>query len=880
MNSIAKFLILSLLLQNPTILAHAAEGESTATQAMVGIKNTLETVTSGMNAIQYSQQQMQAMVNQFAMLQQQMGANGQAVSQFDLVKQQLAQAMAEVNQCVEKAKKNTAKYKKAKIPLETLTATEPTCKNYGDMIDSIKKNIDMMHEANSKIGCVRNFQNKINQIAESAKTPFGNLTKSANEVWNTRGQIIDTHQGIVDRLDKELNDEDAGYRKQLSKLKDLEVKMRNALNAGVNSGGKEGSAATSGIGQNLRDLKRYRKQIGNRWYYTMMQDVQECFNSSGVTQCGGIATNPANCVRNYVGAASGNSPAAKAMASANMGRLATTFKLNMGDIREIDQMAGLDSSQPAGFLAHVDKRFESMVSSVVNNFNKQPFQGSVNKTEISAFVRNEYRKCYENAVTEFKADMESDGMKYKGAQNQIIDRELALNNDIKNLIDETQQSMTAFKTSFNKIYDRDLSQYSANCTGSDSPYDSADCLRKLQITLKGGIEGTTQSIRLDNGSVATYTPSETVLTLQKLSLDAQGKPSLASEATRCVGFDECINVLDRYQSHHQSQADSQTKQREQFVEQHNKSVDTAMTAVAAQFSEVSKLILSATQGITEDLKKAGVNAALSTTQVTGESLTANEKTGIYDMPKDMKAALAGVGSYSEMGDTSEAVSSLNARITELNTKAVEAFKMKGMCAIKKSDYEAVAGRLSCDVDKICVGNKAAQSISALEALFRKSQNRASDDSKNEITNEYNSCIKGAKSSGRTSDLDEQEVTIDTITDETRRNAAIERLSKRRTSREMDAKEEASGCLNSAMTSLEALSTESRESVRDQNNKIMSELRKMADSCPDDPDAAAEACEAAKKEAGKASAPEGEGETILGTEGGEDSKFSDPLKSAK
>jgi hypothetical protein len=875
MKTIAKLIILTLLLP-PQIFEAKAEGESNSVQALSGVKGVLETVGSGMNALKYSQAQMQGMVNQFAVLQQQMGANGQALSQFDQVKIQLSQAMAESQQCVEKAKKDSSKFKKATIPFETLTSVSPTCKNYGNVIDSVKKNLLMMHEANSKIGCIRNLQNKINQIADSAKTPFGNLTKSANEVWNTRQGIIDTHQGIVDRLDKELNDEDNGYRKQLSKLKDLEVKIRNAISAGATKE-KEGAA---GIGQQLRNLKRARKGIGNQWYYAMMEEVQSCYASTGITQCGGIAASPAACVRNYLGAAPSGSAAQKAMASANLSRLETTFKLNVGDIKELDKMAGIDSSRPADFLAHTNKRFESMVSAVVNNFNRQDFRGTVNKSEISNFVRTEYRKCYDNAVANFKADFESEGGKYKGMQNQITDLELAVNNDIKNLIDEAQQSMTAFKTAFNKVYDRDLSQYSATCSASDSPYDSADCLQKLQLTLKGGIEGTTQSARLQNGQPVNYVPGETILNLQKLSLDQSGKATLASETTRCVGFDECINVLDRYKSHHSDQAESQKKQREGFVETHNKSVDTAMTGVAAQFSEVSKLVVAATQGITEDLKKAAVNASVSTTQVEGESLVANEKTGLYDMPKNMKAALAGVGSYSEIGETSEAVSSINARITELNTKAVEAFKMKGLCTIKKGDYEAIAGRLSCDEEKICLGNKAAQSIGALESVLRKGQDVATNDSKNEITNEYNSCIRGAKSSAKTSDLDEQEITIQGYSDPKARDNAQNLLAKRRSNRDLEAKDEASSCTNSAVTSLEALADDSRESVREQNNKIMSALRKMADSCPDSPEDAAEACEEAKKAASKAGPPEGEGETLEGTEAGEDGKFSDPLKSAK
>jgi len=855
-----------------------AEEKSTTTSALEGVASVLGTVGSGLGALQFSQQQMQGLVNQFGALQTQTNAGNAAQSQFDLVRQQLSVALAEASQCVEKAKKDTSKYKKGTLKPAEIDAIEPTCKTYGTLIDSIRKNLDQIYEVNTKMSCMNNLQNKMNQIADSAKKPFGDLTQSANDVWNTRKGIIDTHEGIVTRLDKELNDADNGFKTKLGKLKELEIKIRNSINAGAS---KEGG---SGIGQRLKELKRGRVAAANSWYYDLMGDVESCFASDGTQACAfGTAASPADCIRAYVSETPKGTASERAQAKANAGKLDNAFRLNTGIIKREDTMANIDVSNPNGFLAHVNKRFNDKLAAISATFTKLNVIGNnVNKTQLRAFVQQKYRDCYESAVKRFQADMSSEGGRYKQAVNGVADLESSLNNDIKNLIEETQQSMTGFRTQFNKIYDRDLSQFSSDCTAGTDPYSSADCLRKLQVTLKGGIEGTKQTTTLQDGSQTVFTPGPTTLNLQTLALDQSGRATLQNSQTQCVGFEECLNVMDRYQAHHSEQAESQKKQREAFVEQHNKTVNAAMTGVAAQFTEVSKMIVAGVKGVNEDLTKAGVSASILTKQVEGETLALNEKTGLYDMPKNMKAALAGNGTYSEVGETSEATTGVNARISELNKKSIEAAKMKASCIIKKEEYSALADSLgdSCTEEKVCGSDMTTQVMGPLESLMKRGRNVPNTDKDSPITDRFEACMTRAEAQSSSSGLTSQDLAEITagVNEADKKNIRDQKLLLRESEKKAKEGKGAKACSRAASAKLMSENAQVRtDDMKSTNQKIINALRRVTDSCPQDAAAAVEACEQVKKALRSASPPENEGETKVDTGAASGTTFSNPLR---
>lgn len=865
--------LLILTLSIGPALTHAAEESgSLVTGALQGTLGALNTANQGMNALAYSQQQMQGLVNQFGLLQNQTANGNAAMGQFEKTKQELSQALAEASQCVESSKKDTSKYKKGTLKPAEIDAAEPSCKTYGIIIDSVKKNVDQIYEVNKKMSCMTNMQNKMNQIADTAKKPFGDLTQAATDVWNTRQGIIDTHQGIVDRLDKEMNDAENGYKAKLGKLKDLEVRIRNALNAGASKDG-------SGLGQRLKDIKRARVAAANTWYYDLMGDVESCFAGDANQSCAfGTTASPADCIRSYIGATPGGNPAEKAQAKANAGKLDHAFRLNTGIIKRTDNLSKIDIGNTAGFLSHVNKRFSEKLAAVSATFTKISVVGNnVNKTQLRDFVQQKYRDCYQGAVERFQADMNSEGGRYKSAINNVADMESSINNDIKNLIDESQGAMTGFRTQFNKIYDREISQFSSDCTAGDNPYASADCLRKIQVTLKGGIEGTKQSITLDNGTQAVFNPGPTTLNLQTMALDQQGKATLQSSQTQCVGFDECINVLDRYQSHHSDQAESQKKQREAFVETHNKSVSTAMTAVAAQFTEVSKLVVAGVQGINDDLTKAGVNASVATKTVEGEALVANEKTKIFDMPKNMKAALAGAGTFSEIGETTEATTGVNARISELNKKSLEAAKMKAACIIKKEEYSSLADSLgSCDAEEICKSDSASQVMGPLELLMRKGKNVPGSEKDTPTTDRYESCMTRADAKETSSSLTSEDAVLMQGMSADEKKEYIK--TKRGDTTSAGAKAAAAkSCAKAATAKLMAANAEVRSnSLKDTNQKVINALRRMNQACPENPESAAEACEQVKKALKGATPPEDEAETKIeaGTDSGTD--FKNPL----
>lgn len=857
----------------------------TATTALQGVASTLNTANTLVGSIQSSQTQMQALVNQ---LSGQM--NNMPTSQFDQIKAQLAAAMGEAQLCVQKNTKDYSKYKKAPADPAELNAkidAIPTCSNYGAIIDSAKKLNDQMKDTNAKMACITNMQNKINEIAEAAKAPFNQMTQSATEVWNTRQKIIDTHKSIADNVDKELNGEH-GYKAQLSNLKKLSGQISNALNAGA-SAGKKGEGASAGINQRIKDLRRMRVNAANSWYYSLMGDVQSCFANDATRECSmGAAASPANCIRSYIAnAGQKGSAAERAQAKANAERLQNTFILNTGDIKLTDTQSNIDVSKPEKFLAHANSRFEQMVGKVVANFKSQNFVGNnVDKGALATFVRAKYNECYQSAVARFNADMASEGSQYKAAVNAVDDQEAALNNEISNLVKDASDAMNDFRTSFNKIYNRDLTQFASDCTTTDSPYASADCLRKIQVTLEGGIKGTRQSVKLDNGTVVNFAPGATVMNLQTMSLNQQGQPTVTTTPTQCVGFDECINVLDRYQAAQLSNVESQKKGQEEFVVTHNKNMDTALTGVSAQFAEISKMITGGVQGINEELAKYGVNASVATKQVEGEKLAKNDKTGLYDMPKSMKAAMAGVGNYTELDNPGAITEAYNTRISTLNEKLKEAAKAKAACAIKKGDLDAILGRIgSCDAN-ICKGDRVARMLRPLETLARKSQVMPSDSSeKNTITTDFERCSRTAKSDARSSDREDfsAQTAIDSITDQTRRDNAQKKYDGLKAQKKKYSAEDAKSCSQQAVGDLEALAANARDSMKGTNDKILAAIRGLSDACslePADEEAAIEACEKAKKAVGSASPPSDEAETDVTSTSSSSSTFTNPLSGVK
>jgi hypothetical protein len=858
-------LLIFTMLASPVLSSLPAHAEeSTATTVLQGVTGALNNTNNLLTTIQASNAQMQQLYGQFTNLNSQQAAVQTGLGALEQTKQELSLALATAQTCIANAdtKKNgkIGRYKKATITSATaLTNAEPTCENYGTIIDSGRKLADQISAAMEKTACMMQLQNALGQVANKSKVAFTQAQQAATEVYNTRTSIITNYENMAKRIDGDLNGEN-GYKAKLANLKKLSARLYQQVNAGLNI--KDNKAEGGGLGARLRMAKANRTQAANTWYKTLMGDVNQCFSSSPLECRNGVANSPLGCIAESLGSGTGTgagytgrvSAVQKAQGAANMDALRRTLGLNQAIQADTSRLASLDVKNEAEFLSYTNQQFDKMVARTVNNFRGQTFYGSVNKGDLGNFIKAKYTECYNNAVANFKSDMQGEGGQYKAALRSVEESEAGLNAEIKGLLDDTQGQMNEFRTAFNKIYNADLPQFSSDCSASDDPYQSLDCLRMLSANLKAGIEGTAQTVKLDTKLAATglkqFTARApaTAMNIQSLTLDpTTGKPTLGSTTTSCVGFNECVNVLERTQQHYNDQKTAQETARKEFVDTHNKSIQTSLGTVAAQFTQVGTLFGQEVEKLNKELLASGLSATLKTKQVEGEALVANEKTGLYDTPKDMKAAIAAQGQFLELDTPEETQKAAREQASEIAKKMKDAMTKKQQCLVKKGDYDSIANALDCSEANVCKGDRIGRLLTPLQSLLHKSTKNPDASEKANISSEYNSCIRSARSAtdpGAEDDRDDLKESTAGLTAEEKQHRRDQRSEYNKQRRDYRASE-AQACATTALGQLDAKVEDSvNDATKSTNSDIMSKVRAVVDACPNT-DEAVSACKAAQ-----------------------------------
>ncbi|MGE3262230.1 MAG: hypothetical protein AB7K68_10665 [Bacteriovoracia bacterium] len=849
--------------------------EDASTNIVNAAAGAVGTAAQGVGAYTSSAQQMQQLVNHLGTLNGMQGQMTPQMNALNQMKMNLSTAAIEAQVCVQKAKKDTAKFKKAKFDGKDLETVEATCGNYGDIIDSAKKNAEEMSEVAAKIACIRTMQNKVNQIAETAKAPFNQITQAATKVWSTRDKIIKIHENIAEQIKNDV-DGKGGFRDQLGKLQKAAIELNDKVAA---------------LGAKVDSIKEQRVTTANNWYFNIMDKTQKCYEGSRQSCFGGAAMSPAQCVERYIGKTAKDNPVSRAQAGKNSEISEAMNSITANKMMEVAQQIEGDAKDPNGFLGILDSRFNKMMNETSEEISNTQFVGNgVKPSELATFVKTRYRACYNSAVNNFKASLKSEGNAYKGSLKSIANAERQVALEAKNLIQTTKNAMTDFKTSFTKTYNRDLSQFSSTCTANNDPNESVDCLRKMQGMLNSGINGHPEEVMLNDGTKINVDAGTTAISIPNLQLDAQGAPSSSAATVTCAGFQECINVLSTARDSHEKAKQTETLNQEKFVETHNSDIQTLMGGIATSFTSMSEMITSATAGLNADFAKYGISASLESKTVKGEELEKDDKTGLFKTPKDMKAAFAGVGSYVEMGDTDDVLKSIEKRRSAIGKKFTEAAKMKSQCALKKSDYASIANALGdCDAEKICKASNMTKMFTPLEAMLRKSQDKADKDDRSKISAKYTSCMSRAKNaSGDDDDADEVDSAMISAADTKEERKALlalrsSQLKEKKNAKKAAVSEEKRSCAEQAANELDTLANDSRSSVRVKNGSISAAIKDIAEKCGEDgaepgvfdTDGAASACTTAKNLLDNYTPPY-EGETELSATG--DAKKSDnPVK---
>ncbi len=916
--------LLALALTSPTLPREARAAENdVATNTLSGLNNVLGGLNSFQTAFGASNTQLQALVTQLSGAQNAaQGAQAQQ-SQLDQIAQQLQLAAIGpdgAQACIQKATRTYEKYHKnhtkaGDVAGDKIAGIEPTCSNYGFVLDAISTNDEKISDTNKKMACLVKLQNTIGELANKAKQPVSQLMNSAGEVYKTHSQIIDSHKKIATKLSNDLNGPDGkgGYRAQVQNLRALSLELNNVLNAKKSE--KEGGLK-NGLVKQVDELQTMRAALGNDWYYTLMADVSYCFNSTP-QPCfdNNESMPPSQCVAALTNNNGGKTAGERARARTDSKALMNLARMNSKNAQEKNLPANIDIAKPGEFLGFARKRFEATMASEISAFGNHQFSGKVDKSKIKQAIQQGYDNCWEQAVATFNSDLHSKGSRYYSKITAMKDAERETSNDIKNWIDRIEGDMTQFRTSFHKVYNSELAQFKTDCTADEDPYRSLDCLRVLSATLDSGLKGTRRAIRLGNGTQYTSFAGETVIPMQTLTSDATGKPTIGTTNASCAGFDDCLNYLERSQSEHESAASKGEEDRAKFVDQHNTAVRAAFTQLSSQFGMMSQLMAQGINSINGELAGAGVKGTLKTKDVKGEPLVENEKTGMIDMPKDMKAALAGISNFSEVEDTKEVTEGIHELRKELAKKRSEAMKMKSKCKIEKADYEAFSGLMpkECsETAEICGGTKLSNAGIQMEDLFRRSGVSIEDNARLTASREYNQCrSQASRNSRNVTNADIRRAAkrgeyLDQLYEETTVTIGTGETAKTKTKKERnqdiydDARDDAiaqkeydqqdtirAECNGLIYSSLDGLAKKSRsKTLKDQNSALVQALRDIGDACNkvpkprpakrssdnsgeetetperyanEDSDVTA-ACEAYKTAAKAAKPPEGEDET--------------------
>jgi hypothetical protein len=884
-----------------------AEGSMMAS-TLQGMTGALNDVNSAFSAYGASAGQLQQLAAQLSQAQQQANGQQQPQGAFDQIQKQLSLVMAEANACVmQNSNTNYDKYY-AKRPAsqkdlvknispDALTSVEPTCTTYGVILDAIELQKARMSDANKRMACLVNMQQKVNQIAEAAKAPFQQLNTAANEVYKTYSGIIDAHNQIADKIANDVDgapDKDGkrsgGYRGELNKLKGMALELNNVLNAKQGENGD--SHLKYGLVKQVENLKKQRTDVGNKWYFTMMNEIDHCFYEEPAA-CfdNDVQSPPGQCIGAMINNnAVGSDKGAKARARTDANGLNNLrLKTYIGG-QKVNTPTNLDMANPDAVVAFVDGRFEKTLRGVLGAYGNHQFSSRVPRQQMLDYIANAYQNCKAEAEKNFRDDLRSKGPRYYADVIGMQDMERETANDEKNWIDRIEGEMTTFRTQFQKVYNSDLAQFKSDCTDDGDPYKGLDCMRVLNAQLQSGMRGTRVSAKLGNGTTYTATAGETSLPIQTLTLDQQGKATIGSSSVKCSGFDDCINFLDRAREQHASAAQTSENDRKKFVDQHNQATRQAFDVVAQQFSQLSQLITASVKGVNDDLVKLGIKATVKTKQIEAEELKENEKTGLFDMPKSMKAALAGRNSFTEVDDTKDVTDAYNSMLTELNKKAGEAQKQKRLCQVDANSYKGLVQIMPSDCSntyQVCDRDRIPGAATYMEPLFKRSVEKVDENARNNIaaTSEYKSCVSSIKADVN-ADLDDDAKLEDYAAShqmpsifknggehdgdvDSRKRANVRNRMKADLGKTIR-KNSRQDCGDFVLGALAAEANASRDTLREQNSDIVEALKAVSTSCSEvevdekgkmkQDSEVTEKCEAYKRVVGDAKAPEGEAET--------------------
>lgn len=813
--------------------AFAEDNSNSTPTSVTSVLQTVNSTVAGFGqAVVQGQMQVQGLVNSMAVYQGLQNGFNPANATFQQNAARLGMAFMTMQNCINQQKDNAKKEiadkvrrtdkVKADLNINQIMNSEPVCTNSPNIRESVKRLSAEFDAMSGQVGnCLSRFNMDIKSAIEGIKAPFSALNKAARETVALYDQTIDAYEASAKQIGNQL-DGDNGYRKQLSDLEGLKLRITNTLRGGASK-----DSPTGGLERRLDALKRMRIDAGNQWMKQIMGGVVACYESDYSYTCdtNGAPTSPKACLMSQVSRidSSTSSPSANAAATANQFQLNSAITQQFAAITQAFAPSAIDVKDPNSFLIAAKLRFTNMENQMRNIILSRNFSANVDKEGLATFFTQSMESCFAKRANEFTASLTSGGNNpYSANLVGVQEAEKDILNESNIILEQATTQMNDFRTNFTKTFNRDLDQFRSGCAASEDVYASVSCLKKVETLLDNGIRGIN-------------TEGQTTFSVPVVTMNGM-QAAQTTKTFTCVGFKECLNQMEQVRSFNQTQADTQKKARKTFTQGNNSTIDAAIGAIGQQFSLNGNILTQQISEINAALSNYGVSKILDTTVVEGESLEIDEATGLYKNPKNIKAVLANNTGLVELkdGDITKVKQAIYERKLEIAKKGAAAAAMASQCEVKESDYKGVLNSINskCEDDKgariVCRGRPSI--LQSIEQVFRKGQPKLAVGRDKETIYRSIAQCKANRPNAQETFYESQDMTP-------------EQKKEFRNSRQQEYIEEQSSCMMNAASQLRVLAKDSREETSKANQAVANAYSKLDAACaePDNPTDILDAC---------------------------------------
>ncbi|OFZ22020.1 MAG: hypothetical protein A2X94_16350 [Bdellovibrionales bacterium GWB1_55_8] len=536
---------------------------------------------------------------------------------------------------------------------------------------------------------------------EGLKNELSCLTQEANMLAQQVGTLQSSYVQNIQRQQQDVAKLTAIEDNRKAQFKDTSEKLTGE---GV-SGGKgllglreEMQKTIAGIPKQIQevkeaqlDMERQRKALDEMAEARVVVLANTCFNKPRALKC--VPNGPPVNAREYVlcryrqnqklgptgvireGALADAQATSKAQELENiLNAISEDSPADLGTAKSQEEVQSL-SNRPVKILSAED---------IQTHYGAQLAGFNGNGLDISSFVINAMRKCFNDAGNSVKRERKIANSTLSQAQEAIKKKE----RDTVRVVNELLNG-----------YSQLNSEVMAGLTGQHLPLNITGCQNAKPSVQAGCLTDIRRNLE---GLLAGSTPQSTV------SMVIRGSDASKNINFSCQGLNGCITYMQNIQRNVKTELEKVGQFKKDYILKANQSVDQFTEQMAQQMSSQSQALNNRIQQLNATLATMGIRPGIRVGEVRGRPLKKGED-GLYEMPENV-LDLIGSKMNPKMKDVqgddfNDAQDGIASKVETLEEKEGELRKAQiALLGLKTTCLKEIAGDLKKDLQEFSTNN--------------------------------------------------------------------------------------------------------------------------------------------------------------------------------